>query len=136
MNWKNRTGFTLIEVLIVVMIIGILSSVAFSNYGDSIMKTRRTDARTAILNTATTLEKCVAIYGSYNNAGCSTGNGDSIDSPENYYTVAVTSAARTFSLRASPVAGKSQAKDTECTSLTMDNLGAQSGSGSHPESCW
>ena len=136
MNLKKNTGFTLIEVMIVVLIVGVLSSIAFSNYGDSVVNSRRTDARTAILNTATTLEKCVAIYGSYNNAGCSIGNGDSIDSPEKYYTVKVTAAARTFTLTASAVGGKSQDRDTDCTSMTMDNLGAQSGSGAHPETCW
>ena len=136
MNWKINTGFTLIEVMIVVLIVGVLSSIAFSSYEDSIVNSRRTDARTAILNTAASLEKCVAIYGSYNNAGCSIGNGDSIDSPEKYYTVKVTSAARTFTLTAPAVAGKSQSNDTDCDSLTMDYLGAQSGSGAHPETCW
>ena len=135
MNWKIKSGFTLIEVMIVVLIVGVLSSIAFSNYGDSVVNSRRTDGRTAILNTAASLEKCIAIYGSYNNAGCSIGNGDSIDSPEKYYMVKVTSAARTFTLTASS-AGKSQDRDTDCTSLTMDNLGAQSGTGSHPELCW
>jgi len=136
MNNPKQRGFTLIELMIVVAIVSILAYVATSNYGQNVAKAKRTDGRTALLTTAATLEKCKAAYGVYNNASCSVDNGDSIDSPENLYSIAVTSAATTFTLVATPTAGESQVGDTECTSLRLNHLGQQTATGSDPTRCW
>ncbi|AZP11326.1 MULTISPECIES: type IV pilin protein [Undibacterium] len=48
--YKNRNrGFTLIEIMIAVAILAILGSVAFSSYTDSVIKTRRSEGKTALL---------------------------------------------------------------------------------------
>jgi prepilin-type N-terminal cleavage/methylation domain-containing protein len=44
---KNQNGFTLIEVMIVVVIVAILAAIAIPSYQDSIRKTRRADAKEA-----------------------------------------------------------------------------------------
>lgn len=133
---KNLAGFTLLELMIVVLIIGVLSGIATSYFGDNVQKSRRTDARTTLLSTASTLEKCKAIYGTFNNANCSIASGASIDSAEGYYSIAATSAATTFSLTASPVSGKSQEKDTDCKTISVNNLGEQTATGDDPTTCW
>ena len=130
MNRKSLTGFTLLELMIVVAIVAIVASVAVSNYGDSVTSARRTDGRSALLNNVTRLEKCKATYGVYNNAAC-TINANSIDG---YYTVAVVSDATTFTLTASPAG--SQTSDADCTSIIIDNLGQQTGTGADPTECW
>lgn len=47
---NKEQGFTLIELMIVVVVIGILSAVAYPMYTDQVRKGRRADARAALLN--------------------------------------------------------------------------------------
>jgi type IV pilus assembly protein PilE len=136
MNNTRQTGFTLVELMIVVAIISILAMVSTAYFGDNVISARRTDGRTALLNAASTLEKCKAVYGAYNNANCSITSTSSIASSDGYYTVSVASVSATaYTIQASPVAGKSQADDSACTKLTLTHLGIQGGTPASNE-CW
>lgn len=130
MNRVRQAGFTLLELMIVVAIVAILASLAMAYYGDNVTSARRTDGRSALLNNVTRLEKCKATYGVYNNAACTI----NASSPDGFYTVAVVSDATTFTLTASPAGA--QTGDTDCTSITLDNLGQQAGAGADPTECW
>ncbi len=135
-NSKHNLGFTLIELMIVVGIVAIIALLASSYYGDNVISAKRSDARRGLQNIATSLEKCKSLYGSYNSANCAITNGASIVSPEGLYSISVNSAASTFSLTATPVAGSSQSGDTDCTSLTLNNLGQRGGTGANSSVCW
>ncbi len=132
---SKKAGFTLLELMIVVAIIAILASIAFTSYQNNIISSRRTDGRKELQRTATSLEKCRALNGTYT-TNCSIINDASITSEEGFYTIAVTLTSSTYSLTASPVSGKSQANDAECTSLTLNNLGQKSGTGTDSSKCW
>lgn len=132
---KNAKGFTLIELMIVVAIIAIITSIGYPSYQDSVRKGNRADGLATITETAQRLERCYTSYGSYNNANCPVQSGATINSARAHYKVDVTSASSTYTLVATPVSGQ-QLKDTKCTTFTVDNTGKKTATGSDYLHCW
>lgn len=135
MNMPDRhrqSGFTLVELMIVVAIIAILALFAIPGYQDSVRKSRRDDARVALLETAQRLERCYTQFGTYDDDDCDIDS--PFASPEGYYSVTLVRDATTFTLTAAPQGP--QAEDTRCGSLAVDQAGTHSATGSIPESCW
>lgn len=127
---KKITGFTLIELMIVVAIIGILASIAYPSYQDSVISSRRADAKGALLSFANAMERHYTETNSYCNAGgaggadsCGDGTNDTgapsifattspIDGGTAYYDLKISSASATsYTLQAVPISGTSQASD-------------------------
>ena len=131
---KHSKGFTLIELMIVVAIVGILSAVAVGWYGDNIIKANRSEGRATLSATAGSLEKCKSLFGAYNAANCNVAN--PVMSESNLYSIdtATDKTATTFTLTASP-AGR-QLADTDCTSMTLTNTGVKGGAGADSTVCW
>ena len=127
----RAAGFTLIEVLIVVAIIGILAAIAYPSYGEYVRKTRRSDAHLSLLSGAQAMERCRSTTYSYA-APCSVPSSSS----EGNYTLSLAQSADTFTLTAT--ATGVQTSDTECATITLDHLGTQgpldADGGSSP--CW
>ena len=135
MNRGNLHGFTLVELMIVVAIVGILGAISMGFYGNYITDANRTDGRMALTETAASLEKCKALYSIYNSANCNVAL--PVTSDEGLYTVAATAiSGPTFLLTATPVAGAYQAGDTDCTTLTLTSTGIESGTGADVTECW
>jgi type IV pilus assembly protein PilE len=132
MRFNRQEGFTLIELMIVVAIIGILAAIAYPAYTSQVKKTQRTDAKAALLAAAQSLERCFTEYNAYDNAACPA---LSATSSEGYYSItATTLAATSYSLTAAPISG-AVIDDTECTTFTIDNKGAQSSTPAGSQ-CW
>jgi len=132
---KNSSGYSMIELLIVVLIMGILSSLAFVSYRNYVIAANRTEGRSALQTAAGTLEKCRSIYGSYNHANC---NYADFTTDTNLYQVTGNGniLASSFIVTATPVTGKAQANDVDCTALTLTNTGVKGGSGADASECW
>lgn len=62
---KNDQGFTLIEMMIVVAIIGILAAIAYPSYQNYVIKTKRTDMMSEMQNIASEIESRKLAQGSY-----------------------------------------------------------------------
>ena len=132
---QKSKGFTIIELLIVVAILGIILTISVSYFGDNVRAANRTEARSALSETAGALEKCRSLYGAYNAANCSVVLPFATDT--NYYTIsASTMTNTTFTLTATPVAGQPQASDTDCTTLTLTNTGVKGATGADTTDCW
>ena len=130
---RKQSGFTLIELIIVVAIVGIIMTFAYGFFGENVISSNRTIGRAALQQAAGTLEKCKTLYGSYNHANCGYAN---FTSESNFYNISVVRTATSFTLTATPVSGQAQAGDTYCTSLTLTNTGQKGGTGSDPSECW
>jgi type IV pilus assembly protein PilE len=139
----DSRGFTLIELLVVVVIASILMAIAIPSYKNSVRKSRRTDAKTALLDLAGREERFNSTNGSYTQTATQLGYASwpavvgggyyQIAQPGVVAGNATTVAA--FSLQADPVAGSDQAKDTACGSFKLNSTGVQSVSGAATD-CW
>ncbi len=69
---KTQKAFTLIELMVVVAIIGIMASIAYPNYQDSVRRSRRADAKGVLLNFANAMER----HFTENNTYCGAGTDD------------------------------------------------------------
>lgn len=121
---QQARGFTLIELMITVVIIAILAAVAFPSFMDSIRKSRRSEAFTALNNVQQAQER----FRSNNNAyttnltasptATTPGLGLAATTPGGYYTISVNNAGPTsYDVSATAVSGTSQANDGTCSKL-------------------
>ena len=129
-------GFSLIELLIVMVVASILAMIAVPSYQDSVRKSRRAEGKVLMTDTAQRLERCYSQFGSYDNDGCAIQDGDDIESPGEFYTLTVAIPnATTFTLTAAPQGP--QVDDEMCGELTLTNTGLRDRSGSGDiQKCW
>lgn len=119
---KNK-GFTLIELMVVVAVIGILGAIAMPSYQEYVRKGRRVDAKDALIAIQLAQEKYRG-----NNTAYTTDLGNlglTTTSTQKYYTVAITAATGTsFTATATVNASSSQAADAvKCPALTVTEKG-------------
>lgn len=130
---KHSKGFSLIELLIVVALVGILSAFAFNMYAENVIESNRSEGRAGLTATAASLEKCKSLYGVYNHANCQVLA--TIPTESNLYSIDTTGRTpTTFTLVATAVG--SQVRDADCTSLSLTNTGIKTATGGDPPSCW
>ncbi|WP_434562242.1 type IV pilin protein [Pseudomonas sp. R1-6] len=132
MHRSNR-GFTLIEIMIVIAIIGIVITIGYPSLTEYIKKARRTEIASLLSEQAQILERHYSKNNVYSNAtGLSTGN--------DFYTIIPTTLTdQTFTLTAARRSGSSMAAD-KCGDFTINNTGKRditnAAAGVTVKDCW
>lgn len=154
----KTTGFTLIEAMVSVAIIGILAGIAWPLFESQSMKNRRTEAINNLTQITVLLERCYAENGGYDCCLPVVNNYLNPPAPEpsrvTSYNVVFNSNATNaavnackqdqgYTLTATPIAGTKQVDDLQCSSFTIDNMGnrtavdnSPSGGGANRPACW
>jgi type IV pilus assembly protein PilE len=150
---KNKSlGFTLIELMIAVAILGILAALAYPQYVEYVAKGRRAECRSALLVASQKMEKFYSNNNQYPAnlpaAGISA-NSNELDPPDAALTVnPARSCVITVGGVQAPAAGGTPARftltasrvpinsDKYCTTLTLNELGTKDGTGPGADRCW
>ena len=144
----NTKGFTLIELMIAVAIVGILAGIAYPSYQDSVRESRRADAKGALLGFVNAMERFFTVNNTYLGAGTTNNNTGAptifpdhspVDGGTPYYnlTIADGVTANSYTLNAAPTGAQSTDK---CGTLTLTNTGARNianaATGITAANCW
>jgi type IV pilus assembly protein PilE len=133
---KNRTplsrsvsdrGFTLIELMIVVVIIGILAAIAYPSFSRYVIESRRAEAQSEMLRIQLGMEKWRANNNAYTATLSQAGFTDT-NSHYNYSITGNTASAYTINAAAQ---GAQATADSACTPLTLNQSGVKG-----PAGCW
>lgn len=159
MKKSGAHGFTLIELMIAVIIIGIIAGIAYPSYVKFITESRRSDATTNLLRIAAlqtrfsyscTPVKYAADFGAANScAGTGTinaGLGAGGLTPDGHYTIAITpmavadggtnDLATSFTLTATPAGAQATNDGAKCATFVIHSTGRKAATGTDAAICW
>ena len=134
-------GFSLIELMVVLVIISVLVAIAVPSYYDKVLKSHRTEAKTALLDIAGREERYFNTNNLYSATPADVGYAGTWPQAvgSGYYNVTVTAPAPaagalpTYTITATSTGN--QTKDTSCSTFTLTSAGVQTSSPNTTD-CW
>jgi len=126
---KNKKGFTLIELMVVVAVIGILASIAYPAYTDSVTKTRRTAAQANLTELESYMERHFTENNTY--VGATIAASGIVNDNYTFTNPIPDLAATAYTLTAVPTG--SQSTNDSCGTLTLSQSGIK---GAAVSGCW
>lgn len=121
----RQNGVTLIELMVVVMIIGIVSAIAYPSYTRHVLKSNRSNAQAMLMENAQFLERYFTVNNSYANAAVVSAvvpKGATGSAVRYNVSFSVTPSASAYTVQAVPANGQS---GDDCGTLTLAHTGAQ-----------
>ena len=135
-DWKRMRGMTLIELMVVVAIVAILSTLAVGSYRRYVLRANRTDATSALLRIQVAEEKFFLQNNQYTTDLSAAGLSVATPTPNGFYDLTVAGApAIATSFQATAAAKGTQTQDTSCQTLTIDDQGRRNSAPSTTD-CW
>jgi type IV pilus assembly protein PilE len=142
----SEAGFTLVELMIVIVIASILIAISVPSYMRQSREAHRTEAKTTLLDLAGREERLMSTKGLYSSALSTDLGYSSATTPSGYYTISITNVnpatapagttpgtPATFLITAT--AAGTQTKDTQCQTFTVDSTGVQASTPA-TTGCW
>lgn len=126
--FKHNRGFTLLEMLVAIVILGILAAIAVPSYREYIRMSACEDARATLIGAGNLMERFRAQENTYANATLGAYAASPVDGARKNTTIAITQAnATSYTLTASPAAGGRLQGATG--NLTLTSAGVRGGAG-------
>jgi len=130
---KQNRGFTLLELLITVAVIGIISSIAYPSYVDNISRANRSEAQRELLRMASLQEQYFIDHREYTadmtKLGVAT---DPYITNSGLYSIDTTVVGITYTLVAT-AKGRQITADSSCLTLSVTDTGKKTAASTH---CW
>jgi type IV pilus assembly protein PilE len=127
-------GFSLIELLITISIVGILASIAYPSYETYVKRAARAEAMATLLDAANKQEQYFVDNRKYTTDLSALGVGTSTEN--GYFTLAATVTGNTFTITATAAAGPVKG-DTTCETLSINEIGVKASTGTaERDFCW
>lgn len=141
-GYRVRAGFTLIELMIVLMVIAVLAGIALPSYREHVRRAARAEAKINLMENAQFMERNFTEAGRYDRdaSGASTVLPITVsprDGGAIHYTITLQASQTTYTLSAAPAAGGLMDGDA-CGAFTLNQLGQKgvSGVGVGVAACW
>lgn len=134
---EGSAGFTLIELMIVVAIVGILVAIAYPNYMEYVQRSNRSEGQALLQDAAARQERFFAQNNTYASTAAQLGlrgtSGTTVRSDTGKYTLTVGGGGGGYTLTATQAFG-----DAACGNLTLNALGVRgrTGTGKTVDQCW
>lgn len=136
----RQKGFTLIEVMIVVVIVGILASIAYPSYTEYVLKSDRAEAKAHLLSAMQAQERHYSQSMTYLDtvAKLTAFSGVAASSEHNKYTLSIDKCTGSTDTKSCVVMlATPQRTDTNCGVLSIDSRGVKAATGTKGAGyCW